>query len=155
MARVLVLSLVFPPDAVSTAQIMGELCLDLRAHGHQVTVVTTTPHYNRDVEAEKRQPLTRSGLLHKSEFGDITVYHCPMPRKGASLFGRAIAWLWFHLLSTVTALAVARECDVVLAPSPPLTIGVSAWIIALSRICSYVVRSRRSRSHAAAMALAS
>ena len=29
MAEVLLLSLVFPPDSVSTAQIMGELAVDL------------------------------------------------------------------------------------------------------------------------------
>ena len=55
MAHVLVLSLVFPPDNVSTAVILGELSADLKAAGHQVSVVTTTPHYNRDLDAEARQ----------------------------------------------------------------------------------------------------
>ena len=49
MANVLILSLVFPPDSVSTAQIMGSLAEELQYLGHDVTVVTTTPHYNRDI----------------------------------------------------------------------------------------------------------
>ena len=48
MARVLIYSLVFPPDGVSTGQIMGELAVDLARLGHTVGVVTTQPHYNRD-----------------------------------------------------------------------------------------------------------
>ena len=39
MARVLLLTLVFPPDSVSTAQIMGDLATDLLGLGHDVTVV--------------------------------------------------------------------------------------------------------------------
>ena len=56
MAHILVLSLVFPPDGVSTAVIVGEIATDLQTSGHQVTVVTTSPHYTRDAQAEARQP---------------------------------------------------------------------------------------------------
>lgn len=43
---VLVLSLVFPPDGVSTAQLFGELVEDLVDQGRRVVVITTAPHYN-------------------------------------------------------------------------------------------------------------
>ena len=51
MARVLLLTLVFAPDGVSTAVLMTELALELRDLGHEVTVLTTTPHYNVEPEA--------------------------------------------------------------------------------------------------------
>ena len=57
MARILILSLVFRPDNVSTAQIMGELAVDLKARGHEVSVITTVPHYNNDPVAMEGQPL--------------------------------------------------------------------------------------------------
>ena len=47
MANILLLTLVFPTDSVSTAQIMGDLAYDLQLFGHSLTVLTTTPHYNR------------------------------------------------------------------------------------------------------------
>jgi colanic acid biosynthesis glycosyl transferase WcaI len=131
MAHVLVLTLVFPPDGVSTAVIMGELSADLGKAGHLVTVVTTAPHYNRDREAEARQPLVRKWgpLLYQSELQGARVLHVIMPRKGRSKILRLLAWAQFHALSLVVALALVRRVDVILAPSPPLTIGVCAWLL--------------------------
>lgn len=131
MARVLVLTLVFPPDGVSTAVIMGDLAADLRRSGHDVTVVTTRPHYNRDAEAEARQPLRRAWgpLLARSEFAGVPVLHVAMPKKNASRLLRVFAWAQFHVLSLAAAIVLVRKVDVILAPSPPLTIGVCAWLL--------------------------
>jgi colanic acid biosynthesis glycosyl transferase WcaI len=133
MARVLVVSLVFPPDGVSTAVIMGELSADLRRAGHEVTVITTVPHYNRDERAEARQPLARrwGGLLFRSDYHGIPVLHVAMPRKTASVARRLLAWTQFHVLSVLAALAHVRRADVILAPSPPLTVGLVAWALGL------------------------
>jgi hypothetical protein len=57
MARVLVRTLVFPPDGVSTAVILGEPSAGLKRADHDVSAITTAPHYNRDEAAEARQPL--------------------------------------------------------------------------------------------------
>lgn len=131
MAHVLILSLVFPPDSVSTAQIMGELALDLRDRGHTVSVVTTTPHYNRDAAAAAAQPLTSTwlGLVYRSRLGDVPVWHTVMPRKTASIPRRLAAWALFHVLSLVVGVAALREVDVIVAPSPPLSIGLVAWLL--------------------------
>jgi len=59
MAKILILSLVFPPDNVSTAQIMGDLSRELFRLGNDIIVVTSTPHYNPDPIAEKQQPLKK------------------------------------------------------------------------------------------------
>jgi colanic acid biosynthesis glycosyl transferase WcaI len=131
MAHVLVLTLVFPPDGVSTAVIMGELSADLRRAGHDVTVLTTSPHYNRDLEAESRQPLSSlwGPLLYRSEFQGLRVLHVGMPRKSGRIASRLLAWTRFHVLSLIAAAALVRRVDVILAPSPPLTIGVCAWLL--------------------------
>jgi len=133
MANILILTLVFPPDSVSTAQIMGELGKDLQARGHKVTVLTTFPHYNRDYEAESRQPLHRywGPLLFKSNYYGIQVYHTFMPRKVASLALRLLTWIGFHLISTIAGMTAVSKPDIIIAPSPPLTIGVSAWILGI------------------------
>ena len=138
--HIILLSLVFRPDNVSTAHVMADLAADLMSAGHQVTVFTTTPHYNKDAGAEDAQPRRNfwGPLLQTSEFCGICVYHAWMPRKGRSVILRLIAWVWFHIVSTVAALFLARRPDVILAPSPPLTVGVSAWLLGLARSVRFV-----------------
>ena len=133
MARVLVLTLLFPPDGVSTARLVGEVAEDLQRRGHDVLVLTTTPHYNLDAEARARQPLRRrwGRVLQTSTYGGIPVLHVLMPRKGRSRVLRIAAWLWFHAVSTAVGLtALPQAPEVVFAPSPPLTMGVGAWLLA-------------------------
>ncbi len=110
---------------------MGDLAADLGRLGHHVSVLTTTPHYNRDLDAEARQPLRRiwGGLVARSRFGDAEVWHTAMPRKTASVPKRLMAWCLFHALSLMVGILALRRVDVILAPSPPLTIGVAAWLL--------------------------
>jgi colanic acid biosynthesis glycosyl transferase WcaI len=140
VARVLILSLLFPPDRVSTAEIMGDLAVDLRVRGHDVSVVTTAPHYNPSSEAIRRQPLRPEwgALLRRSDFEGIPVHHVAMPPKSASIAARLGAWTLFHAVSTIAALFVVERPDVILVPSPPLSIGASAWIVAALRRSRYV-----------------
>lgn len=110
---------------------MGELAHDLESQGHKVTVLTTLPHYNRDSEVESRQ-LIRSywgPVLGKSDFRGIPVYHTFMPKKGKNVFLRLLAWGGFHQVSILAGMTIVPRPDVILAPSPPLTIGVCAWIL--------------------------
>ncbi len=140
MARILILSLIFRPDNVSTAQIMGDLALDLQSRGHDVFVISTVPHFNDDAVALAAQPLKTywGRLLQRSNYHGIEVLHAWMPRKGPSKLLRIFAWLGFHFISTTAGLITRFKPDVILAPSPPLTIGVSAWLIGLWRKCPFI-----------------
>ena len=68
----------------------------------------------------------------------MRVYHAWMPRKGRSVILRLVAWVWFHVVSTLAALLLASRPDVILAPSPPLTVGVSAWLLGFVRSVPFV-----------------
>ena len=131
LANVLILSLVFPPDSVSTAEIMADLAVDFRDQGHSVTVLTTAPHYNPDAAAEAHQPLRPFWwrLLRRSDYHGIPVYHAAIPAKTPSILVRLIGWVGFHVVSTIAGLVTVPRPDVILVPSPPLSIGLSAWII--------------------------
>jgi colanic acid biosynthesis glycosyl transferase WcaI len=61
-----------------------------------------------------------------------------MPLKGRGVAVRIAGWLWFHLLSVVAAWLKVHTVDVILAPSPPLSIGVAAWIIGLVKRAPFV-----------------
>ncbi|MEI7635933.1 MAG: glycosyltransferase family 4 protein [Syntrophus sp. (in: bacteria)] len=140
MAEVLLLSLVFPPDSVSTAQIMGELAVDLCKHGHRVTVITTIPHYNRDLENERNQPLRPKWgkVLYQSEYHGMTVYHTFMPPKGQNILLRLLAWAFFHVISIIAGRTIVPRPSVIIAPSPPLTIGLCAWLLGMLHRAPYI-----------------
>jgi colanic acid biosynthesis glycosyl transferase WcaI len=131
LSRVLLHSLVFSPDGVSTAYIMTDLALELKRLGHAVTVLTTTPHYNINQEALAGQPMKRCwlGLLYYSECGGVPVWHVKLPMKGNRVWARAVDYMRFHILSLIVSLYMIGPQDVVIATSPPLTIGVISWLL--------------------------
>ena len=55
--KLLVHSLTFPPDNISTGKLVSELANGISNHGYEVTVLASTPQYNPDKTAEKEQPL--------------------------------------------------------------------------------------------------
>jgi colanic acid biosynthesis glycosyl transferase WcaI len=140
MARILLYTLVFSPDGVSTAQLLTELAAELQAAGNEMTVLTTTPHFNVDIEARARQPLGRrwGRLLQESRCGSIPVYHVRIRDKGNRVLSRLLDYAVFHVVSVVAGAVLGVGYDVILAPSPPLTIGIGAWLIGLMRRAPFV-----------------
>lgn len=127
--KVLIHSLVFNPDGVSTAYLYGDIATSLKNAGYDVVVLTTTPHYNKVQSQLKRQPLKWliPGFLKKSDFRGIKVFHVPQ-KKFKSTILRLIGFVYWHLVSFATALFI-RNVDVILSPSPPLTIGLlNVWL---------------------------
>lgn len=138
--NILLLSLTFSPDNVSTAQIMAALAEDLHSRGHAVRVITSTPHYNRDASMEAQQPLRwwLFPLIKKSSLGEIPVYHICMPSKRIWTPIRLLSWIWFHLVSVWLGMLMWFRPKVLLTCSPPITIGMAAWWIAFCRRAKYV-----------------
>jgi colanic acid biosynthesis glycosyl transferase WcaI len=61
-----------------------------------------------------------------------------MPMKGNNIAVRIGGWLGFHFLSIVAAWLKVGKIDVILAPSPPLSIGVAAWMIGLLKRAPFI-----------------
>jgi colanic acid biosynthesis glycosyl transferase WcaI len=135
LARVLLHTLVFSPDGVSTAYLMTDLARQLQARGHEVTVLTTSPHYNVLPENLARQPMRSrwGGMLAESSCDGVRVLHVRMAPKGTKTVRRAFDFIWFHAASLAASVRAVGDYDVVIAPSPPLTIGVVAWLQARLR----------------------
>lgn len=75
--KILIHSIVFSPDGVSTAYLYNDIALKFKKAGYEVAVLTTTPHYNA-VESElKKQSLKKRtfGLYYESNFQGIKVKH--------------------------------------------------------------------------------
>lgn len=131
--KILIHSLTFSPDGVSTAYLYSDVALGLKAHGFEVAVLTTTPHYNLIPEELQKQPLQRcwGGLYYKSDFHGITVYHVPQ-KKFKRFAMRVAGFIYWHILTLFIGLA-QRNVALILSPSPPLTIGLVSIIIARFR----------------------
>ncbi len=133
MAKILLHTLVFSPDSVSTAYLMTDLASQLKTLGHSVTVLTTTPHYNLDQAALHRQPLRRRffGLLYRSSVNMVDVWHVKLPMKGQRVYTRVLDYIYFHLMSLFIGFLMLGRHDIVIAPSPPLTMGLVSWLLGL------------------------
>lgn len=124
--KLLIISLVFPPDNVSTAHIVGDLAEELARAGAEVSVISTVPHYNPPARSLGELGFRKRwfGLLWEQRTASATAYHISVFRKDANFIKRAVSWGIFHLLSLPAALFKVRHADLILCPSPPLTNGL-------------------------------
>ena len=128
--RVLIHSLVFSPDGVSTAYLYNDIALGLIENGFEVIVLTTTPHYNLIESELVKQPIGKKlfGLYYQSDFKGIKVYHIPL-KKYKSTFKRLVSFVYWHVLSFIIGISI-KKINFVLSPSPPLSIGFISLLIA-------------------------
>jgi colanic acid biosynthesis glycosyl transferase WcaI len=122
VARILILSIYHDPEPIPKT---GELARSLQRRGHAVTVVTAFPHYpSGELYRGYRLGLwkweNREGVRILRTF--IYPYH------GRRTLLRMLNYLSW-MISSVQAAWLAPACDVMYVWHPPLTIGVSAWLI--------------------------
>ncbi len=123
MKRVLIHTLIFSPDGVSTAYLYNDIALRLQERGYEVVVLTTTPHFNIVPEQVEKQPMRWKvwGLCKVSKYHGMTVLHVPQ-RKFKSTLLRLLGFVYWHIVSFFVGLTI-KHVDLILSPSPPLTVG--------------------------------
>jgi len=132
--RILVVSLYYEPDQCqSNGPIIRALCDDWADAGHEVTMLTSFPHYNRD----SVWPEYRGRLFQRDRVGKVRVIrsYIYVPR-GRSSVGRIFNYLSFNISSTLAGLFTGRQ-DVIFVMSPPLTIGLTAFALGLIKRIPY------------------
>jgi len=123
MSKILIHCIAFSPDGVSTAYLYNDLALKYKEIGYEVIVLTTTPHFNLIEEELKRQPLKRCllGMYYESNYKGIKVKHVPQ-KKFKSTILRIFGFVYWHISSFLLGL-FEKRVQLILSPSPPLTIG--------------------------------
>lgn len=123
MKRILIHSLIFSPDGVSTAYLYNDIALRLQQRGYEVVVLTTTPHFNIVLEQVEKQPMHWKvwGFCKVSKFNGMTVLHVPQ-KKFKSTVLRLLGFVYWHIVSFFIGLTI-KHVDLILSPSPPLTVG--------------------------------
>jgi colanic acid biosynthesis glycosyl transferase WcaI len=124
MARVLLVTVVYEPDMVSTARIAAALARGLAKHGHDVTVLSSCPHYNPPSDLNDRRRWGSSALwpIATTREGQVTVVRCYIPRKPSQVVRRVLHFATLHLLMLLATLRI-RGREVVIVISPPLTLA--------------------------------
>lgn len=127
--KILIHSIAFSPDGVSTAYLYNDIALKFKQSGYDVVVLTTTPHYNVVEEQLIQQPLVKKmmGLYYESNFNGISVIHVPQKKFKRAIF-RIFGFVYWHFLSLILGLA-QKNISIIISPSPPLTIGFINLII--------------------------
>lgn len=138
MKRVLIHTLIFSPDGVSTAYLYNDIALRLQERGYEVVVLTTTPHFNIVPEQVERQPMRWKvwGFCKVSKYHGMTVLHVPQKKFKSTLL-RLIGFVYWHIVSFIIGLTI-RHVDLILSPSPPLTIGLMNLCMAKLKGCKVV-----------------
>ena len=128
--RILIHTLVFSPDCVSTAYLYNDIAIGLKNNGYDVVVLTTTPHYNIIESEIQKQPMERKffGLYFESRFHGIKIYHFPT-KKFKNTYFRLFSFVYWHIFSFLFALTI-KKLNVIISPSPPLSIGLVSLLIA-------------------------
>ena len=115
--------MIFSPDGVSTAYLYNDIALKLHERGYEVVVLTTTPHFNIVPEQVEKQPTRWKvwGFCKVSKFNGMTVLHVPQ-KKFKSTVLRLLGFVYWHIVSFFIGLTI-KHVDLILSPSPPLTVG--------------------------------
>jgi len=133
--KILVLCPHFAPDVAPTGEVMTSIVGELAALGHRLHVVTALPWYRHHaLEPGWDGQVVR----HQStDWGTITRVH-PFPTDKRNIPARAVAFGGFTALATVAGVRSRLDPDVVLAMSPPLTLGLAGSAVGRARRVPFV-----------------
>jgi colanic acid biosynthesis glycosyl transferase WcaI len=124
----------FEPDTAPTGTVMTRIVAELVERGHTVHVVTSLPWYRTHrIEAGWTGKLVRTEV---TPWGSVTRVH-PFPGSDkTNLVRRAVGFVAYSLLAGVQCLRVGgwgRRSEGVIAMSPPLTLGLTGWLVSRLR----------------------
>lgn len=134
--RILIMGQHYAPEEVSGAVLATELAEGLLARGHQVTFVTSAPSY----PLGRVFPGYRNSLLSREILNGvhvIRIWSYISPSK--SFWSRILNYGTFSLMAPLGGLAAGRV-DVLMSASPPLPLGLSAWLVSRIRRIPWLLR---------------
>jgi colanic acid biosynthesis glycosyl transferase WcaI len=129
--NILFIAQCYAPESVSAAVLITELATDLVRRGHQVTFVTGAPSY----PAGRVFPGYRNRIFQVERLDGVRVirtWSYISPQK--SFWPRILHYGTFSLTALYGGL-LAGKPDVIISYSPPLPLGISAWLLSrLTRV---------------------
>jgi len=123
--RIGILTQYYPPEMGAPQSRLSDLAAQLRSRGHEVVILTAMPNYPHGRIQEGYGGLVRRE--RRSE-GDVirtwiwpSVSRRPLPR--------ILSYLSFTVSAALAGAVYLPRLDVLITESPPLTLGVTGWIL--------------------------
>ena len=123
--HILILAQHYAPEEVSGAVLATELAEDLVSWGHQVTFVTSAPSYPKGVIF----PGYKNRIFYREERQGVRIIRIWSYISPKKTFWRRIFNYGTFSISTFYGGLFAQRPDVVFSASPPLSLGLSAWLL--------------------------
>jgi len=129
--RILILSIYHDPEPIPKT---GDLARELQRRGHHVTVVTAFPHYpsGQLYPGYRLRP-----WMWEIRDGVPTLRTFIYPYHGVHAGLRMLNYVSW-MLSSMAAVWLAPPCDVIYVWHPPLTVGVTAWVLSKLKRAPFV-----------------
>ena len=95
--------------------------------GHKITVLAGTVHY---ATGEKQPEYKGKLVVREQETENVEVLRCYVSESyNKSFIGRFWAYVSFALSSIWVGFFHTGRCDVIICTSPPLTVGLTGWVL--------------------------
>jgi colanic acid biosynthesis glycosyl transferase WcaI len=139
--RIIFISQYFPPETEIGGIRILELGRRLIAEGHKVSVLTGLPNYpNGKLHPAYRKKAWK--LTWREDNSGIDVIRVAMfPSHSKRTLPRLANYFSFLFASALRAMFLSKP-DVIVCTSPPLTIGLSAWLAATRFQAPFVLEAR-------------
>jgi glycosyltransferase involved in cell wall biosynthesis len=132
--NIVLLSRYFPPEIGTAANLFYELAKELSASGNKVTVVTGFPWYNLEEIPSKYN----GKIFMRENLEGVDVIRVSFPLFGPKVVKLALGHLTAPVSAFLAGLQV-KDQDIVYVYSPPLFMGISAWLLRLFKRAPFVL----------------
>jgi colanic acid biosynthesis glycosyl transferase WcaI len=133
--RILLIVNHFPPDVNSTGQLMADLAARWVHWGHEVSVVTSLPHYREfRIEADYRGKLYQREHSEKLDMSRLWVF----APGWKSMLNRLINYLTFAVGAALVGLIRRDSWDVILCTNGGFFTGIAAWLIGAAKSIPFI-----------------
>jgi glycosyltransferase involved in cell wall biosynthesis len=133
--KILIHTQYFPPEIGAPQNRLFELAVRLQKVGAQVDVLTAMPNYPAMVIHESY----RGKWFLKEELQGITVFRSWIYVAGSKrILQRLMNYFSFVFTSLIYGSLKLKKYDVVLCESPPLFLGISAWLLSKFKRAKFI-----------------
>lgn len=133
--RIIIVTQYYPPEIGAPQNRLHELALRLVAKGCEVNVLTAMPNYPKMEVMDEYKGKWR----YKEEMDGVHIYRSAIyVSKSKSIFKRLLNYFSFVFTSFWAGWFRLPKADVVICESPPLFLGISAYLISKLKRAKYV-----------------
>lgn len=125
--KIVILTQYFPPEVGAPQNRLFELAVRFKAYGAQITILTAMPNYpNMIIQAGYSKKLWCFEKMHGLEILRSWIY----VKKSNSIYLRLLNYFSFVFSSFLLGLIKLNKHDYLICESPPLFLGISAFLLA-------------------------